>query len=114
MDNFFERVGKFRPPGRRDLHRHILPTLAEACALIEPYQHLVPSDLQSVGTVGMHCTPIGLGRDDVDTDVLVKDVEFLVSATSPFGLTIVSTSSSIGVSRSRGRPGAGSGARASA
>lgn len=38
MENFFERVGRFWPAGRRDLHWHILPTPDEASALAEPYQ----------------------------------------------------------------------------
>ncbi len=90
MENFFERVGRFWPPGRRDLHWHILPTPAEASALIAPYQDLVPPGLQNLGTEGMHCTllhAIGLGRDDVDTNALVKDVESYASTAQPFTLT---------------------------
>jgi hypothetical protein len=37
-ENFFERVGRFWPAGRRDLHWHILPTPDEAGALAEPYK----------------------------------------------------------------------------
>ncbi|MGW2304983.1 2'-5' RNA ligase family protein [Streptomyces sp. NPDC001809] len=90
MEDFFAKLGRFWPAGRRDLHWHILPTPAEADALITPYQHLVPPGLQSVGADGMHCTllhAIGLGRDDVDTDALVKDVASRVSTVRPFTLT---------------------------
>lgn len=38
MENFFERVGRFWPAGRRDLHWHILPTPAEASALAAPFR----------------------------------------------------------------------------
>lgn len=42
MENFFERVGRVWPAGRRDLHWHILPTLAEAAAIAAPYKDLLP------------------------------------------------------------------------
>ncbi|MFI8326992.1 2'-5' RNA ligase family protein [Streptomyces sp. NPDC085529] len=90
MEDFFAKVGRFWPAGRRDLHWHILPTPAEADALIAPYQHLVPPGLQNVGAAGMHCTllhAIGLGRDDVDIDALVKDAVSRVSTVQPFTLT---------------------------
>ncbi|MFF5282458.1 2'-5' RNA ligase family protein [Streptomyces sp. NPDC013171] len=54
------------------------------------HEHLVPPGLQSVGVDGMHCTllhAIGLGRDDVDIDTLVKDVTSRVSTMSAFTLT---------------------------
>ena len=38
VENFFERVGRFWPAGRRDLHWHILPPPDEASALAEPYK----------------------------------------------------------------------------
>ncbi|GGR20775.1 hypothetical protein GCM10010497_23880 [Streptomyces cinereoruber] len=38
MEDFFAKVGRFWPAGRRDLHWHILPTPTEADALIAPYR----------------------------------------------------------------------------
>ncbi|MFJ5635332.1 2'-5' RNA ligase family protein [Streptomyces goshikiensis] len=90
MEDFFAKVGRFWPAGRRDLHWHILPNLAEADALIDPYQRLIPPGLQAVGAGGMHCTllhAIGLGRGDVDVDALVKDAESAVGTVRPFTLT---------------------------
>ncbi|MEK8141566.1 hypothetical protein NKH18_00225 [Streptomyces sp. M10(2022)] len=37
MENFFERVAKAWPAGRRDLHWHILPAASEADALLASY-----------------------------------------------------------------------------
>lgn len=52
MENFRERVGRFWPAGRRDLHWHILPTPDEAAALLAQYTgwFAVPHPLR-------RCTP---------------------------------------------------------
>ncbi|MEV6131918.1 2'-5' RNA ligase family protein [Streptomyces violaceusniger] len=90
MENFFERLARFWPAGRRDLHWHILPTAAEASLLAAPYQGLAPPGLQSVPTRWMHCTllhAIGLGIADVDTDALLKEVTSYARTRPPFTLT---------------------------
>lgn len=90
MDNFFERVGRFWPAGRRDLHWHILPTVEEASALATPYKGLVAPGLQSVPEQGMHCTlihAVGLSLDDIDVDALLKDVGSYAQTVRPVTLT---------------------------
>ncbi|MGW2089079.1 2'-5' RNA ligase family protein [Streptomyces sp. NPDC001880] len=91
MENFFSRVGRVWPAGRRDLHWHILPTPAEASALAAPYKGLAaPRGLASVPVDGMHCTllhAVGLGIDDVDTDALLKEVASRMGSVQPFALT---------------------------
>ncbi|WP_329595869.1 2'-5' RNA ligase family protein (plasmid) [Streptomyces sp. NBC_01362] len=91
MENFFERVGRVWPAGRRDLHWHLLPSLAEAGAIAAPYKGLgVPRGLASVPVDGMHCTlvhAIGLGIDDADTDTLLKEVGDYAQTVPPFTLT---------------------------
>ncbi|MGW2112381.1 2'-5' RNA ligase family protein [Streptomyces sp. NPDC001948] len=91
MENFFARVGRVWPAGRRDLHWHILPTPAEAGAIAAPYKGLVaPQGLASVPVDGMHCTlmhAVGLDADDVDTDALLKEVGDYARSVRPFALT---------------------------
>ncbi|WP_413751727.1 2'-5' RNA ligase family protein (plasmid) [Streptomyces sp. R-74717] len=90
MENFFERVGRFWPAGRRDLHWHILPTPREASALVAPYQGLARPGLQSVPVQGMHCTllhTVGLSSTDIDTEALLKDVRTYARTVRPFTLT---------------------------
>ncbi|MFF8423162.1 2'-5' RNA ligase family protein [Streptomyces sp. NPDC015680] len=91
MENFFERVGRVWPAGRRDLHWHILPTPAEAGAIAAPYKGLAaPRGLASVPVDGMHCTlmhAVGLGVDDADTDALLKEVGGYARTVQPFTLT---------------------------
>lgn len=90
MESFFERVGRFWPAGRRDLHWHILPTPDEASALTTPYKGLAPPGLQSVPVDGMHCTllhAVGLSSTDVDTDTLLKEVGSYAQTVQPFTLT---------------------------
>ncbi|MFF1505541.1 2'-5' RNA ligase family protein, partial [Streptomyces sp. NPDC058316] len=90
MENFFERVGRVWPAGRRDLHWHILPTPDEARALTAPYKGLAPPGLQSVPLQGMHCTllhTVGLSSSDVDTDALLTDVSGFARTVRPFTLT---------------------------
>ncbi|NIY67995.1 2'-5' RNA ligase family protein [Streptomyces malaysiensis] len=90
MENFFARVGRFWPAGRRDLHWHILPTAAEASALAAPYKGLATPGLHSVPAQGMHCTllhAIGLSRNHVDTEALLKDVTSYAQTRPPFTLT---------------------------
>ncbi|MEU9376486.1 hypothetical protein AB0D94_22300 [Streptomyces sp. NPDC048255] len=90
MENFFERVTRFWPAGRRDLHWHILPTPAEAAALAAPYQGITAPGLQNVPMDWMHCTllhAIGLGRDAIDIDALLSDVRRATQDVEPFALT---------------------------
>ncbi|MFF2189362.1 2'-5' RNA ligase family protein [Streptomyces sp. NPDC058155] len=90
MENFFERVGRFWPAGRRDLHWHILPTPDEAAALIAPYQGLFPLGLENVPVSGVHCTllhAVGLSAADIDTEALARDVAGYAQTVSPFTLT---------------------------
>lgn len=90
MENFFERVGRFWPPGRRDLHWHILPTPDEAGSLSVPYKGLASPGLKGVPVSGMHCTllhAVGLGSGDVDTDALIKEVGRYAQTVRPFTLT---------------------------
>nr|WP_329941407.1 2'-5' RNA ligase family protein [Streptomyces sp. BE147] len=90
VENFFERVGRFWPTGRRDLHWHILPTPDEASALAAPYQGLARPGLQAVPVQRMHCTllhTVGLGSTSVDTDTLLRDVRSRARTLSPFALT---------------------------
>lgn len=90
MENFFERVGRFWPAGRRDVHWHILPTPVEAAALIAPYQGLFPLGLENVPVSGVHCTllhAVGLSATDVDTGALIEDAADYARTVSPFTLT---------------------------
>ncbi|WP_374777136.1 2'-5' RNA ligase family protein [Streptomyces sp. NBC_01310] len=90
MESFFERVGRFWPAGRRDLHWHILPTLDEALALAAPYTGFFRPGLPGVPLQGMHCTllhAVGLGYEDADVDALLKDVGAYARAVPPFTLT---------------------------
>jgi 2'-5' RNA ligase len=90
MESFFARVGRVWPAGRRDLHWHILPTLAEAGAIAAPYKGLAPQGLASVPVEWMHCTlmhAVGLGIDDVDTDALLEEVGSYARSVEPFLLT---------------------------
>ncbi|MFD9601811.1 2'-5' RNA ligase family protein [Streptomyces sp. NPDC059970] len=90
MENFFERVGRFWPAGRRDLHWHILPTPDEAAALAAPYKGLAAPGLQGVPVHGMHCTlmhAVGLSSNDVDTDALLKGATSYAQTVRPFTLT---------------------------
>ncbi|MEU9301915.1 hypothetical protein [Streptomyces sp. NPDC048269] len=90
MESFFDRVAPFFPPGRQDLHWHILPTGQEAEALAAPYTRIIPPGLRAVPAQWMHCTllhAVGLSRDTVDTTALVKDVQHAVKDLEPFLLT---------------------------
>lgn len=91
MENFFERVGRFWPAGRRDLHWHILPTQFEAEALAEPYTGFARLGLAGVALQDMHCTllhAVGLTpADAADVDTLVKDVAAYAQTQQPFTLT---------------------------
>lgn len=92
MEHFFERVGRVWPAGRRDLHWHVLPTPAEAAALIAPYEAFAAPapGLRSVPLEGLHCTllhTVGLHRADVDLDALLEDVGARAQSLDPFILT---------------------------
>ncbi|MEU3663992.1 2'-5' RNA ligase family protein [Streptomyces sp. NPDC032940] len=91
MENFFTRVERVWPAGRRDLHWHILPTEAEAQALTAPYAEVVARPgLQPVPVPWMHCTllhAIGLSRSAVDIGALVEHVQEDVRTVAPFTLT---------------------------
>ncbi|MFF4756380.1 2'-5' RNA ligase family protein [Streptomyces sp. NPDC001270] len=90
MENFYARVGRFWPAGRRDLHWHILPTPQEARALAAPYKGLARPGLPGVPEQWMHCTllhAVGLGRGDVDTDALLADAAEYARTVRPFTLT---------------------------
>ncbi|MEU3408911.1 2'-5' RNA ligase family protein [Streptomyces sp. NPDC006670] len=90
MENFFERVTRFWPAGRRDLHWHLLPTPAEAAALAAPYQDITAPELRTVPVDWMHCTllhAIGLGRDAIDIAALLRDVRRATQTVEPFALT---------------------------
>ncbi|MGW1496903.1 2'-5' RNA ligase family protein [Streptomyces sp. NPDC002402] len=90
MEHFFERVGRFWPAGRRDLHWHILPTPDEATALTAPYRGLASPGLQSVPVDGMHCTllhAVGLSSTSIDTAALLEDAASYARTRSPFTLT---------------------------
>lgn len=90
MESFFERVGVVWPPGRRDLHWHVLPTQEEAAALAAPYREITAPGLHRVPAGGMHCTllhAVGLGRSDVAVDELLQDVRSAAQTVQPFALT---------------------------
>lgn len=79
MENFFERVAKAWPVGRRDLHWHILPASSEAVELLASYPETVFSrpGLVRVPSEWLHCTllhAVGISAADVDVDALVRDV----------------------------------------
>lgn len=74
MENFFERVSRVWPAGRRDLHWHILPTRQEADRLSTPFKTFPRPGLAGVPAEWMHCTvlhAIGLNAADVDIEELV-------------------------------------------
>ncbi|MFE4800481.1 2'-5' RNA ligase family protein [Streptomyces sp. NPDC056708] len=92
MENFFERVAKAWPVGRRDLHWHILPAASEGDALLASYPEAVFSrpGLSWVPGEWLHCTllhAVGLSADDVDVDALVRDVHAHAQQVEPFTLT---------------------------
>ncbi|WP_189750472.1 2'-5' RNA ligase family protein [Streptomyces tendae] len=91
VEDFFTRVGRVWPAGRRDLHWHLLPTEAEARALTVPYAEVVSRPgLQPVPPQWMHCTllhAVGAGRSAVDTDGLVDTVRQYAQTVTPFTLT---------------------------
>ncbi|GAA1376625.1 2'-5' RNA ligase family protein [Streptomyces beijiangensis] len=92
MDSFFERVSKVWPPGRRDLHWHLLPTETEADALLASYSEAVFArpGLTRVPNAWLHCTllhAIGTTADQVDVDALVTDARAYARQVSPFTLT---------------------------
>lgn len=92
MENFFERVAKAWPAGRRDLHWHILPAASEGDTLLASYPEAVFSrpGLSRVPSEWLHCTllhAVGLSADDVDVDTLVRDVRAHAQQVEPFTLT---------------------------
>ncbi|MFL4909511.1 hypothetical protein ACJ6WF_41625 [Streptomyces sp. MMS24-I2-30] len=90
MENFYARVGRFWPAGRRDLHWHILPTPQEARALAAPYKGFARPGLPGVPEQWMHCTllhAVDLGRGDVHTDALIADAAEYARTARPFTLT---------------------------
>ncbi|MFJ4276110.1 2'-5' RNA ligase family protein [Streptomyces coelicoflavus] len=91
MEDFFTRVGRIWPAGRRDLHWHILPSEAEARALTAPYAQVVDRPgLQPVPVQWMHCTllhAVGVSRSAIDADALVGQVRQYAQTVTPFTLT---------------------------
>lgn len=90
MDNFFERVGRVWPAGRRDLHWHIVPKPREAEALVAPYQGLLRPGLAGVAPRDLHCTlmhAVGLAHDPDVVRAVVEDVTAVAAGTEPFTLT---------------------------
>ncbi|MFB6814463.1 2'-5' RNA ligase family protein [Streptomyces sp. NPDC056347] len=92
MENFFERVAKAWPVGRRDLHWHILPAASEADELLASYPETVFSrpGLSRVPSEWLHCTllhAVGLSAADVDVGALVRDARAHVQQMEPFTLT---------------------------
>ncbi|MFJ5850436.1 2'-5' RNA ligase family protein [Streptomyces sp. NPDC092903] len=92
MENFFERVAKTWPAGRRDLHWHILPAGSEADELLSLYPANVFArpGLVRVQSEWLHCTllhAVGLSAADVDVDALVRDVRARALKVEPFTLT---------------------------
>ncbi|MFD8335626.1 2'-5' RNA ligase family protein [Streptomyces solisilvae] len=90
MESFFGRVSGVWPAGRRDLHWHILPTPDETAELIAPYKGISGPGLSRVPADWMHCTllhAVGLGRDAVDIDALLDDVQTSAQNLEPVILT---------------------------
>jgi hypothetical protein len=96
LENFFARIERFWPQGRRDLHWHVLPNLLEAMELTRPYTGLtVHRGLCRVIPDWIHCTVLhAIGADaDFDPNVrnniqrLVDDVTTRVADVDPFTLT---------------------------
>lgn len=90
MESFFERVGRFWPAGRRDLHWHILPSPDEASALATPFTGFAPPGLNTVPVRRIHCTLVhyvGLGITGIDTADLLEDVRAYARTVQPFSMT---------------------------
>ncbi|MFF1680763.1 2'-5' RNA ligase family protein [Streptomyces sp. NPDC058256] len=97
MENFFDRVERVWPQGRRDLHWHVLPALAtETVVLGKPYVGItLTQGLHKVIPEWMHCTLVHAIGADVDSDpavsagveLLVADVTERVKGIEPFTLT---------------------------
>ncbi|MEU5898641.1 2'-5' RNA ligase family protein [Streptomyces venezuelae] len=94
MESFFERVEHVGgwPPGRKDLHWHVLPSPAEAEGLLSLYRDrgLMPRGMSPVPDDGLHCTllhAMGVGADDIDLGAVVDDVRERVGQRAPFTLT---------------------------